>query len=143
MKPLTIKGFVVLKACLKKLASRLAIRIMPNKKKDMKLVKDKKGFTERILNEKGIQVVKFYAEWSGPCQMMCPIYAELSMSYSGTVNFFTIDVEEAPLLKKELGVIELPTILFYKNGTVIDFVNGMISKNALIAKLENAINLKN
>jgi thioredoxin 1 len=75
--------------------------------------------------------------------MMSPIYAELSKSYSSSVNFFSVDIEEAPLLKKELGVIELPTILFYKNGAVIDFVNGMISKNALIAKLENAINLKN
>ena len=116
---------------------------MPNKKNDMKLLKDKKGFTEEILNEKGIRVVKFYAEWSGPCQMMSPIYTELSMSYSSSVNFFSVDVDEAPLLKKELGVIELPTILFYENGTVIDFVNGMISKNALIAKLENVINLKN
>jgi len=109
----------------------------------MKLLKDKKGFTEEVLNEKGIRVVNFFAEWSGPCQMMSPIYTELSKSYNGSADFFTVDVEETPLLKKELGVIELPTILFYKNGAVIDFVNGMISKNALIAKLENAINLKN
>ncbi|MGG9960640.1 thioredoxin family protein [Ferruginibacter sp. SUN106] len=108
----------------------------------MKLVADKKGFTEKILNEQGIQVVKFYADWSGPCQMMAPIYKELSMNYSSSVGFFTVDVEESPMLKKELGVIELPTILFYKNGIVIDFVNGMISKNALIAKIENAINQK-
>jgi len=120
----------------------LAITIVPNKKSNMKIVKDKKSFTEKVLNERGIQVVKFYADWSGPCQMMAPIYKELSAYYNSSVGFFTVDVEEVPMLKAELGVIELPTILFYKNGTVIDFVNGMISKNALIAKLENAINQK-
>jgi thioredoxin 1 len=108
----------------------------------MKIVADKKSFTEKILNKHGIQVVEFYAEWSGPCQVMVPIYKELSAYYSNSVGFFTVDVEASPLLKKELGVNELPTILFYKNGTIIDFVNGMISKNALIAKLENAINKK-
>ena len=121
----------------------MAIIIVPNKKGNMKIVTDKKSFTEKVLNEQGLRVVKFYADWSGPCQMMAPIYKELSANYSSSVGFFTVDVEESPLLKAELGVIELPTILFYKNGTVIDFVNGMISKNALIAKIENAINQKN
>lgn len=106
----------------------------------MKIVADKKSFTEKILNEQGVQVVKFFAEWSGPCQVMAPIYKQLSEYYGNSVGFFTVDVDASPLLKDELGVIELPTILFYKNGTAIDFVNGMISKNALIAKLENVIN---
>src|SRR5947207_15556052 len=98
----------------------------------MKIVKDKKSFTEKVLNEQGIQVVKFYAEWSGPCQMMAPIYKELYAYYSSSVGFFTVDVEEDPMLKAELGVIELSTLLFYKNITIIDYVNGMISKNTLI-----------
>lgn len=109
----------------------------------MNIVSDKKSFTEKVLNEQGIQVVEFYAEWSGTCQMMAPIYKELSAYYSSSVSFFTVDVEESPMLKAEFGVIELPTILFYKNGAMIDFVNGIISKNALIAKVENALNKKN
>jgi thioredoxin 1 len=109
----------------------------------MNSVKDIKGFTEKILNVPGIQVVKFYADWSGPCQVMVPIYKELAASYKRVANFFTIDVEAAPLLKNKLGVIELPTILFYKNGIVVDFVNGMMSKNMLIKKMEDIVNKKN
>lgn len=106
-------------------------------------VAGKKDFTEKILNSKGLQVVKFYADWSGPCQMMAPICKELSISYGGIVNFFKVDVEALPLLKKEFGVNDLPTILFYKNGILIDFVNGVIAKNAMIAKMENLLNQNN
>lgn len=105
-------------------------------------LKDKKGFNEKILKGTGLQVVKFYADWSGPCQMMRPIYTELAGMYGGSAAFYRIDVEEAPMLKKELGVIEMPTILFYMNGVVVDFVNGLSSRNSLIAKLENLLNNK-
>jgi thioredoxin 1 len=103
------------------------------------MVTNKKEFSEKILNNTGIQVVKFYAGWSGTCQMMLPIYNELSLSYNNEASFFAVDVEAAPLLRKQLGVNDLPTILFYKNGAIIDFVNGMISKNALFEKMENII----
>ncbi len=105
----------------------------------MNMIKNKRNFKEQVLSQPGIQVIKFYADWSGPCQVIGPLFSELSSYYSSSVTFFRIDVEAAPALKEELGVKKLPTILFYQNGAIIDFVNGMISKNALIAKLENAI----
>jgi thioredoxin 1 len=108
----------------------------------MTKVKDKKGFTEQVLIGPGLKIVKFYADWSGPCQMMLPVYDELAGMYSSAASFYRIDVEDAPLLKKELGVIEMPTILFYRNGVVIDFVSGLISKNSLITKLENVLSNK-
>lgn len=106
----------------------------------MMQVKDKKEFKEKVINGSGLRIVKFYADWSGPCQMMMPIYNELANMYNSAAAFYKIDVEVAPVLKKEQGIIEMPTILFYKNGVVIDFVSGLISKNSLIAKLENIIN---
>jgi thioredoxin 1 len=115
---------------------------MPDKKNTMNKVNDKKSFSEKVLSGSGLKIVEFYADWSGPCQMMLPIYNELASMYSSVAGFYQVDVEEAPLLKKELGVIEMPTILFYKNGEVVDFVNGLISKNSLIAKLENVLNNK-
>lgn len=108
----------------------------------MNKITDKKSFSEIVLRGTGLQIVKFYAEWSGPCQMMLPIYDELAGMYNSVASFYKIDVEDAPLLKKELGVIEIPTILFYREGVVIDFVTGLISKNSLIAKLENVLNNK-
>lgn len=108
----------------------------------MTRVTDKRFFSEKVLNGTGLQVVKFYADWSGPCQMMVPIYKELAGMYNGSAAFYRVDVEEVPILKKELGVMEMPTILFFLNGVVVDFVSGLASRNSLIAKMENALSNK-
>jgi len=102
-------------------------------------IADKGTFTEKIINGKGLQIVRFCAEWSGPCQMMGPIYKEMFRMYSNAASFYRIDIGEAPSLKKQFGVVELPTILFYKNGEQVDFAIGLISKDSLISKIEKLI----
>ena len=101
------------------------------------------NFKEKVLQTTGLTVVKFFAEWSGTCQMMVPVYKELASAYSGMISFYKVDVDKAPLLKSQYGIMELPTVLFFHNGEVVDFITGAISKNAFIAKLENNVsNLK-
>jgi len=102
-------------------------------------ITDKKAFREKILNGVGLHIVRFCAEWSGPCQMMGPIYLEVVGLYKDDASFYKIDIDEAPLLKEEFGIVELPTILFYKNGIVIDFAMGLISRAGLIAKMEKSL----
>ena len=86
-----------------------------------------------------LSLVQFKTEWSGACQIIAPVYEELSKCYTGVANFFSIDVEQEAGAEKEFGVSELPTILFYKNGELIDHVVGLTPKNALIIKIENAL----
>ena len=57
------------------------------------------------------------------------------------VNFFTIDVERETGIDKEYGVIEFPTILFFKQGKIVDHVSGLVPKNVVISKIENALSL--
>src|ERR1041385_8426561 len=99
----------------------------------------KSEFENEVLNRSGLSVVKFSAEWSGACQIFEPIYEGLSHSYNGAINFFTVDADEDRVLTSEYGIRELPTILFFHNGKVVDYSAGMISRNVFIAKLENAI----
>jgi len=122
------------------LASHLAIITVPIKQIRMIKISDKQTFTEKVLEGSGLRIVRFCAEWSGPCQMMAPIYQEIFSMYKKSASFYRIDIDEAPLLKKEFGITELPTILFYKNGVVIDFAVGMISRDELIAKLVKLLN---
>lgn len=100
----------------------------------------KKDFKKEILDSLKLSVVQFRIEWSGACQIISPIYEELAASYRGQAKFFTVDVETEDGLDNEYGVMELPTILFFKQGQVIDHVKGLASKNVIISKIENALN---
>ena len=95
----------------------------------------KKEVTESI----NLSLLQFKTEWSGACQIISPVYEELAKSYRGVVNFFTIDVEQEKGIDKEFGIIEFPTILFFKGGQVIDHVVGLAPKNLLITKIETAL----
>jgi thioredoxin 1 len=96
-------------------------------------------FNSRILNGEGLSIVRFCARWSGPCHIMEPIYKEMSSIYSLHVAFYYVDIDEAPELKSQLAVIELPTIFLYRKGELIDYIKGLISRELFIDKLEKAM----
>ena len=87
----------------------------------------------------GLSLVQFKIEWNGACQIISPIFEELSKSYRGQADFFTIDAENEKGLDNEFGILEFPTILFIRSGEVIDHVTGLIPKNVMISKIENAL----
>lgn len=100
----------------------------------------KKEFKREIIDSLNLSVVQFRIEWSGACQIIAPVYDELASSYRGQAKFFTVDVEAEETLGDEYGVMELPTILFFKEGKLIDHVKGLVPKNVIITKIENALN---
>lgn len=103
----------------------------------------KTNFQSEIRGTKNLSLVQFKTEWSGACQIIDPVYRELAKSYNAQVNFFTVDAEKEKDLHREFGIRELPTILFFKSGQLIDHVIGLTSKNRLIAKIENALSPAN
>lgn len=80
-------------------------------------------------------VVDFWATWCGPCRMIAPIVEELSKEYDGKVTIGKCDVEEAEDVAAEYGIRNIPTLLFFKNGEVVDKLVGAVSK----AKIEEKI----
>ena len=81
-------------------------------------------------------VVDFWATWCGPCRMLAPIIEELSKEYEGRITVGKCDVEENEDLAAEFGIRNIPTILFFKNGEVVDKVFGAVAK----AKIEEKMN---
>ena len=77
-------------------------------------------------------VVDFWATWCAPCRMIAPIIAELAEEYDGKVVVGKCDVEDADEIASEFGIRNIPTILFLKNGEVVDKFVGAASK----AKIE-------
>ena len=99
----------------------------------------KKEFANEVAGSTTLSLVHFKTEWNGASQIVSMMYEELANAYRGVVNFFTVDMETETVLAKEFGVSEIPAILFFKNGQVIDHAKGLIPKNALICKIEIAL----
>lgn len=81
-------------------------------------------------------VIDFWATWCGPCRMVGPIVSEMAEKYDGKVVVGKCDVEENEDLAAEFGIRNIPTILFFKNGEVVDKLIGAQSKEKFVEKFE-------
>jgi thioredoxin 1 len=109
----------------------------------MPTILSKQNFQTVLEGTDKLSLVLFKAEWSGACQILEPIYRELARSYRSQVSFFVIDAEAEKDLQDQFRIMDLPTILFFRSGQLIDHVVGLTSKNKLIAKIEDALSLLN
>ncbi len=81
-------------------------------------------------------VVDLWAPWCGPCRMLAPIIAELAEDYAGKVVIGKCDVEENDDLAMDFGVRNIPTILFFKGGKLVDKFVGAASKAVIEEKIK-------
>ena len=80
-------------------------------------------------------VVDCYADWCGPCRMIAPIVEELANHYSGRVAFAKVDVDNSPNISRQFHISSIPTLLFFKNGEMVDRQVGALPKHALQARV--------
>jgi thioredoxin 1 len=99
----------------------------------------KESFNDIIMTSKNLSIVQFKAEWNGACQIMEAMYLELSKTYKKKVSFFSVDAEKESSLYEQYGFKELPAILFFKNGELVDYATGLTSRDILITKIEKAL----
>lgn len=98
-----------------------------------------KEFNKEIIESRSLAIVQFRIEWSGACQIISPIYEEMARTYKEKARFFTVDVEQETGLDHEYGILELPTILFFRSGKIIDYIRGLVPRHVMIDKIETAI----
>ena len=79
-------------------------------------------------------VIDFWATWCGPCRIVSPIISEMAEKYDGKIVVGKCDVEEIEDLSMEFGIRNIPTILFFKNGEVVDKMVGAQAKPKLVEK---------
>lgn len=84
-------------------------------------------------------VVDFWATWCGPCRAIAPYIEELAKEYDGKIVVGKCDVEENDDIVSEFGIRNIPTILFFKNGEVVDRLVGGQSKSAIQKKFDTLL----
>ncbi len=91
---------------------------------------------ESLKNGQQPLVVDFWATWCGPCRMIAPVIEELAKEYDGRITVGKCDVEENDDIAMEFGIRNIPTILFFKGGQVVDKLVGAASKAKIQEKFE-------
>jgi thioredoxin 1 len=94
------------------------------------------NFAEVVMGSDKPVVVDFWAAWCGPCRMVGPLIDEMHTEYEGRAVIGKVDVDQNSGVAGQFGVRSIPTILFIKNGEVVDKVVGAVPKATLTEKLE-------
>lgn len=94
------------------------------------------NFETEVLGSDKVTLIDFWAEWCGPCRVVGPFVEELANEYEGKANIGKVNVDDNPGISAKFGIRNIPTILFVKNGEVVDKQVGAVPKNVLEEKLK-------
>ncbi len=88
-------------------------------------------FADKVENAQGLSVVDLWAEWCGPCKAIAPVVDELATEFEGKVSFYKLDTENNRATPTKYGVMSIPTLLFFKDGKLVEKVIGVVPKKKL------------
>ena len=91
------------------------------------------NFEETVKN--GVSMIDFWAPWCGPCRMIAPVIEELAEEFEGKANICKVNTDEQQEIAVKYGIRSIPSILFFKNGEMVDQMVGAASKDAFAAKI--------
>jgi thioredoxin 1 len=98
------------------------------------------NFKEEVIDNEGVVLVDFYAQWCGPCKVLTPSIIELSDEFSGMAKVCKADVEENSDIVGDLGISSVPAIVIFKSGSVVSRATGVRSKEDMKSDIEEAFN---
>lgn len=94
---------------------------------------------EEITKKNPLVVIDFWAEWCGPCRMITPIVEEVAQEYNNKAIIGKVNIDNNPNVTMHFGIKNIPTLLFIKNGELVDKHVGVIRKPDLIKKIDDLL----
>jgi thioredoxin 1 len=91
---------------------------------------------KEVLKAEQLVMVDFWAVWCGPCKMIAPTMEELAKEYSGKVKVAKLNTDENPDIATKYKIMGIPTVMFFKNGEIVDHIVGAVPKPQLKGKLD-------
>ena len=92
------------------------------------------NFSE-LLEDSKLVIVDFWATWCGPCRMISPILDELEEEMADKISVVKVNVDDADEIAAQYRIMSIPTLLFIKNGQIVDKTVGAMPKPALVEKI--------
>ena len=96
-------------------------------------------FEEEVLKSDLPVLVDFGAEWCGPCRSLDPIVATLAEEYAGKVKFVSVDIDESQKTPSAFGIMAVPTLIFFKDGEMVDKMTGFKPRAVIQSQLEKLV----
>ena len=96
-------------------------------------------FQEKVLDSSTPVIVDFWAPWCGPCRMVAPVLDELAKEYNEKVIIAKVNTNENPQWAMRYGVQGIPTMLFVRNGEIVDRIVGAHPKPSIQQRLDNML----
>lgn len=101
------------------------------------------NFSAEVESSSTPVLVDFYADWCAPCRILGPTVEELAREYNGRVSVGKLNVDESPAIPMRFGIMGIPTLLFFKDGKLVDRVVGLVRKADINRRLDSLLGSAN